>query len=98
MPNWLVLMNQVDVVKKPKPIARSAVAARKIRKTRISPVMRKTARPAERRMPRKTLSPRATGATMVRGLSSVAAGCCPGVSATAMMVCLPHPVRLCRQP
>src|SRR5215469_15438046 len=73
MPNWLVLMNQVDVVKNPKPTARKALSERRIRKTRISPVMASTAAPDARMATRKIRSPEDTEATMARGRSSLGA-------------------------
>ena len=51
-----------------------ALAARRIRKTRISPVMTKTDHPDPRRTARKILSPVEGRETMVRGVSSSAAG------------------------
>src|SRR5260221_9550052 len=91
IPNWLLASGKNDcVVKKPNPARWSALSDRKIRKTRISAVIRSTTIPAPRRMPRKTLSLLDGLETMARG-ASTSGGVCgeSGVRTTAMTHFLP---------
>ncbi len=84
---WVI---HAEVVRNAKPMNLKALAARRSRKTRISPVITKTDHPDARRMPRKILSPVDGRATITRGMSSGTAGI-TRVCASEGMTMTPRP-------